>query len=140
MRIDKIDEGIIRLLRENARHSNTFIALQLGVSEASVRKRITALTQEKIIRKFTVVTDEEKLALNALVFVSVASGTPTEEVSRKIKSVKCVDKLYEVTGPQDVCVLVKANSIDQINTAVDEIRHISQVTNTETKMILKIYD
>ncbi len=140
MRLDKIDEGIIRLLRENARHSNTYIAQQLGVSEASVRKRITTLLDGKIIRKFTVLTDEEKLALNALVFVTVSSGTPTEEVARKIKNIKGVDRIYEVTGPQDICVLVKANSMDQINMTVDEIRHTSQVTNTETKMILKIYD
>jgi Lrp/AsnC family transcriptional regulator for asnA, asnC and gidA len=50
--IDQTDVDIINLLREDGRIQNTDVARRLGVSEATVRKRIARLVQEKVISHY----------------------------------------------------------------------------------------
>lgn len=48
--IDEMDAKIITLLRQNGRRSNVEIGRQLGIAEATVRKRIERLVREEVIQ------------------------------------------------------------------------------------------
>ena len=54
MMIDKIDEMILNILRENSRRTNVDIGNAVGLSEGAVRNRIQALIDSEIIKKFTI--------------------------------------------------------------------------------------
>lgn len=51
-KIDQTDVDIINLLREDGRIQNTDVARRLGVSEATVRKRVARLLREKVISHY----------------------------------------------------------------------------------------
>lgn len=140
MKLDRLDSEIIRILKEDARVSNVEVAKRLGISEANIRKRIAGLRETGIITKFTIETEEERKKLNALTFVSVTQGIPTEEVADRIKKLKGVKKVFELAGDIDICAIVDGNSIEEVNDAVDSIRHIPQVAKTDTKIILKVWE
>ena len=46
-------------------------------------------------------------------------------------------KIYEITGQYDICVIVQAPTISEINICIDNLRKISGVTDTNTVIILK---
>ncbi len=48
-----------------------------------------------------------------------------------------VKKIYEITGQYDICVIVQAPTISEINACIDNLRKISGVTDTNTVIILK---
>jgi Lrp/AsnC family transcriptional regulator for asnA, asnC and gidA len=48
--IDELDAKIITLLRQNGRRSNVEIGRQLGIAEATVRKRIERLVREGVMQ------------------------------------------------------------------------------------------
>ncbi len=69
--IDKLDMKIIKLLEEDASLPYTEIARRLKLNESTVRKRVAALKQKGIIRKFTVVIEPSKIGFNTAAIIGV---------------------------------------------------------------------
>ena len=133
---DRIDDLLIGVLREDARASNTRIATKLGLSESAVRRRIDNLKSSGRIRRFTVDVDDRELS-SAITWVSVDPGTPTRQVSEKIRGVKGVESVYETAGQFDIAVVVKGANIGDVNATIEGIRRTAGVTGTNTTMVLR---
>jgi Lrp/AsnC family transcriptional regulator for asnA, asnC and gidA len=92
--LDEIDTRILELLEEDARRSFTEIAEKLKVSESSIRKRVSALQKEGVIKKFTIKVDHAKLGLNTVAIVGIdVDSDKMLEIAQKLcdfKDVKCV--------------------------------------------------
>jgi Lrp/AsnC family transcriptional regulator, involved in the regulation of lysine biosynthesis len=112
------------------------LAKQVGLSEAAVRRRISNLTKDGTIRRFTVEVNEPQLT-GAITYVSVSPSNPTSEVSKKIRDVRGVEMIYETTGEFDIAAIIKGPNIAEVNKSVEEIRRISGVLNTNTTIILR---
>lgn len=139
MVMDKIDEKLISLLKENSRASYIELAKKVGLSEAAVRRRVKILVEKGIIRKFTIQIGLEQGA-NALTLIAVSPSTPTTKVSERLKNIKGVQTVYEITGQYDIAALLSAPNIPEINKCVDEIRKVDGVANTNTIIILRILE
>lgn len=135
--MDKTDEQILTILREDSRLPFVEIAAKVGLSEAAVRRRVANLVKARTIRRFTIDVDEPQTATSAVTYVSVSPSAPTADVSRKLKSVKGVETIYETTGPFDIAAIIKGASISEVNKSVEEIRRLDGVLKTETTIILR---
>jgi DNA-binding Lrp family transcriptional regulator len=54
-----------------------------------------------------------------------------------LQDIEGVKVIYEITGQYDVAVIISADSINEINRSIDEIRRIQGVSNTDTVIILR---
>jgi len=135
MRKDKVDEHILEFLRKDSRESFVEIGKKLNLSESAIRHRVKNMVDNGAITKFTV--DEEGGQPEALVLVSADSSIDTSKVSLKLTKLNGIKKIYEITGQYDICVIVQAPTISEINTCIDNLRKISGVTDTNTVIILK---
>jgi DNA-binding Lrp family transcriptional regulator len=135
--LDKTDELILQILREDSRLAFVDIASKVGLSEAAIRRRVSNLVKEGTIRRFTVDVDEPQTATSAITYVSVSPSAPTADVSKKLKSVKGVETIYETTGPFDIAAIIKGASISEVNKSFEEIRRLDGVLKTETTIILR---
>lgn len=92
--LDEIDARILELLEEDARRSFTEMAEKLKVSESSIRKRVSALQKEGVIKKFTIKVDHAKLGLNTVAIVGIdVDSDKMLEIAQELcdfKEVKCV--------------------------------------------------
>jgi DNA-binding Lrp family transcriptional regulator len=134
--LDKVDEQILGLLREDSRVSFVEVAGKVGLSEAAVRRRISNLVKYGTIKRFTIEVSEPQLT-SAITYVSVSPSNPTSEVSKKIRTVQGVETIYETTGSFDIAAIIKGPNIAEVNKSVEEIRRISGVLNTNTTIILR---
>ncbi|SVB10166.1 uncharacterized protein METZ01_LOCUS163020 [marine metagenome] len=87
------------------------------------------------ITKFTI--EEGGGQPEALVLVSADSSIDTSKVSLKLTKLNGIKKIYEITGQYDICVIIQAPTINEINVCIDDLRKISGVTDTNTVIILK---
>ena len=55
-----------------------------------------------------------------------------KEVYNQIKQIKFVKEVYHVFGQFDFVVIIHANSLSELNEAVDKIRSINGVVKTQT--------
>jgi Lrp/AsnC family transcriptional regulator for asnA, asnC and gidA len=68
--IDSLDKQLVEILQENARVTNAALAGQLGVSEATVRRRIHKLLEKDVIR-IRAVADPFKLGFAFIVIIGL---------------------------------------------------------------------
>lgn len=135
--MDKTDEQILKLLREDSRLPFVEIAAKVGLSEAAVRRRVSNLVSSGTIKKFTLVVEDAKESTSAITYVAVAPSHPTSDVSKKLASIQGVETIYETTGPFDIAAVIKGPNIAEVNRSVEEIRRIDGVLKTETTIVLR---
>ena len=132
---DNTDEKILGFLRDDSRGSFVEIGKKLKLSESAGRRRVKNMVDSGAITKFTV--EEGGDQPEALVLVSADSSIDTSKVSLKLTKLDGIKKIYEITGQYDICVIVQASTINEINACIDDLRKISGVTDTNTVIILK---
>lgn len=134
--LDEVDLKLLRLLRDNARMSYARLAQELGLSESAVRKRIAKLVKNGVIKKFTVIYDTGN-EIRAFILVRTQPPAPVPEVSQKILKMEHVEAVYEVTGDYDILVVVRGETIDDVNKSIDYIRSIPGVAATNSMIVLR---
>jgi DNA-binding Lrp family transcriptional regulator len=134
--LDKTDEKIISILKADARKAFVEIAQEIGLSESAVRRRVKNLVDLGAIKKFTIEMGLSNKT-SAITLISVSPSIDTSKVSERLKSLKGVDTVYEITGQYDIVAIVSAPTIAEINKSIDEVRRISGVDDTNTVIILR---
>ncbi|MEM3068382.1 MAG: Lrp/AsnC family transcriptional regulator [Nitrososphaerales archaeon] len=134
--MDKIDQQIIGILKENSRLTYSAIGKKIGLSEVAIRKRIKNLMSRGVIKRFTIEVNISQRA-NAIVLISVSPSTSTSSISEKLSKIEGVKDVHEITGQYDIFVNISAPSIAEVNKCVDDIRSIEGVVNTNTMIILR---
>ena len=125
--MDDTDVEILNLLRGNSRMKNTEIARQICLTERAVRARIEKLTRERIIKKFTVETSPIGVEGIVLIDTNVGRTTAVKEKARQLS-----DSVFECSGEFDVAVRLRADSLNELNKKVDELRAFPGVLRTST--------
>ncbi|MCX6658344.1 MAG: Lrp/AsnC family transcriptional regulator [Euryarchaeota archaeon] len=125
--MDDTDVKILNLLRGNSRMKNTEIARQISLTERAVRARIEKLTRERVIKKFTVETSPIGVEGIVLIDTNVGRTTAVKEKARQLS-----DSVFECSGEFDVAVRLRADSLDELNKKVDELRAFPGVLRTST--------
>ena len=136
MHKDKIDDEILRILKDDSRESFVDIGKKLKLSESAVRRRVKNLTDAKIIKKFTLEIGEQN-STKAIVLISVESSMDTSKVSAKLTKLEGVQTVYEITGQYDIAVIISSPNIMEINQSIDSLRKITGVSDTNTVIILR---
>jgi len=125
--MDETDVRILNLLRENSRMKNTEIARQVNLTERAVRARIEKLTREGIIKKFTIETSPVGVEGIVLIDTNVGRTPAVKDKARQLS-----DSIFECSGEFDVAVRLRADSLDELNKKVDELRAFPGVIRTST--------
>jgi len=133
---NEFDKRILEILRMDSRKSFVDIGKEIGLSESAIRRRIKNLIDGGSISRFTIEENASKMT-SAITLLSVASSNDTNSVASKLQSVPGVQIIYEITGQYDIAVIISANSINEINSSIDDIRRIEGVSNTDTVIILR---
>jgi DNA-binding Lrp family transcriptional regulator len=132
--MDDLDHEILSILRRDARTPYTEIAERVGTSEGTIRNRVERMTDEGIIERFTVATRTGNI--KAMVEVSVAVDVNTSEVSKAMAEWDDVDFVWQVSGEQDVVLIVDTADTAAVNDLITRARELDEVKSTKTRLIL----
>ena len=133
--IDNLDKRILEIMKKDSRCPYVEIAEKLGVSEGTVRSRVHKMTEDGIIRGFTIKTSSKNV--KPLVEVRIDVNTDTEEIARKLSEYDGVTEVFEVTGDQDIIAIVDVESSQSLNEIIERVRRYDNVLSTRTRLILK---
>ncbi|HMN62624.1 MAG TPA: Lrp/AsnC ligand binding domain-containing protein, partial [Anaerolinea sp.] len=75
--------------------------------------------------------------INAMVMVAVESHVYTGAVVRRLKNLKQVSNVYEITGDYDISAYVKVPNTQDLNNFIEELRAMAGVKLTDTRVVLK---
>ncbi|MDR0778561.1 MAG: Lrp/AsnC family transcriptional regulator [Methanomassiliicoccaceae archaeon] len=133
--MDDLDENIIDVLKKDSRRPFVEIAEQLQVSEGTIRSRVRRLTDDGVIKGFTIKTSSRNV--KAMVEIRVDVNTNTEDVADFLSNREGVTEVYEVTGDQDIIAIVDVETSQQLNDIIESVRRQDNILSTRTRLILK---
>ncbi|MFQ6080961.1 MAG: winged helix-turn-helix transcriptional regulator [Candidatus Bathyarchaeia archaeon] len=134
--MDETDREIIKILKRNGRATYIDIGKKVGLSEGAVRKRVKALVDSGVIKRFTIKVGLVEGA-EAITLLSVNPSFPTSDISEVLQKIPNVETVYEVTGQYDIAVIISALNITEVNHCVEKIRRVNGVVNTNTMIVLR---
>ncbi len=138
--MDEIDHKLISLLRVNARDSVATLAHRLGVSRGTVTNRIAKLEAQGVIVGYTVRLrpDVKQDQINAWMSIAV-EGNQTRRVIAELLGEPSIAVLHDTNGRWDLLAQLRAETLAEMSQALERIRLIKGISNTETSIHLVTY-
>ena len=134
MKQDDIDDKILGLLKNNSRSTNVEIAKNVGLTEGAVRNRIDHLVKNGAITRFTIETSTKN---SFFAIVMLKARNETKKMMAEINESKLARDAYEISGDFDGCVIIEGNTLEEIDSKIDELRKLKDVSDTKTFISLK---
>ena len=136
--MDRLDYGIIDLLRQNARAGYGDIGDRIGLSASAVKRRVDRLVADKVIRSFTIQVDPaiEGLATEAYVELFCRGTVSPDELRRILSAVPDVVDAGTVTGSADAMVHMRSRDIASLEVALERVRNAPNVESTRSQIVL----
>src|SRR5207237_6178767 len=133
--IDEIDQRIIEALQQDGRRPFTKIAADLGISEASVRQRVSNLINNQVMQ-IVAVTNPIKLGFSLASMIGIrVSGDRLMEVAQEISAFDEVIYLILFTVIFDMLAEVVCLDIDHlVNFLTEKLYKVQGVQQAETYM------
>lgn len=136
--MDDKDKQIIKILKDDSRTGYGIIGSAIGLSEGAVRKRVKTLTDEGIIRKFTLEINVAE-GTQAITLLETNPAYPTQEVSKRIKEISNVETIYEVTGEYDIIAVISGMNVVEVNECIEKIRRVEGVMKSNSMIVLRSF-
>lgn len=139
--LDDIDRRMIALLRQDARASVTTLAGALGIARGTAQARLTRLTREGVIRRFTVDLADPAAPdmMQATTLIQVA-GTATRQVHRALSRMPQVSALYSTNGAWDMVAMLELGTLAEFDQVLARIRDLPGIANSESCLLLRRLD
>jgi Lrp/AsnC family transcriptional regulator, regulator for asnA, asnC and gidA len=133
-RTDDLDLKILSELAKDASVSVPKLSKKINVNASVVYSRIKRLSKRGLIRKFTIVINDEALGFSVKALTGINMDSKLRDnVLNELFKIPEVREVSEVTGRFDVLVTMNARSLDEMHQLISEkIGHVEGVQKTET--------
>lgn len=141
LQLDSKDQGLLAMLRADARTSVVDLAKRLGTSRATVQNRMKRLEETGVISGYTVLigAELEKPAVRALMSIQAKSASEASVIAQ-LRGNPHVAAVHHTTGRWDLIAEIQSDSLSSFNKIVGAVRLIDGVSATETNLLLDSYD
>ncbi len=137
---DDLDRKIIERLQSDGRASHADMARQLEVSEGTVRRRLTALLQSRIIR-VVAIAEPEQLGFHTSAFIGLqVDPSRIETVAERLAELPETEHVAIITGAYDILIWVNLPSAEALADflhhrvgTVEGVRQTQTFVSLETK-------
>ena len=131
--MDNTDISVLELLVSDARHTDSELAVMLGISQEELRGRKEKLERDGVIIGYSAVVNTEKLendSVSALI----------EVIAEQLYQFDEVKSCYLMSGAYDLMLIVEGKNINAVARFVSErLSILDNVQSCATHFILKRY-
>ncbi|MBN9243036.1 MAG: Lrp/AsnC family transcriptional regulator [Mesorhizobium sp.] len=135
--MDDLDHKLITLLRHDARRSVSDLAVDLGVSRATVKARMERLERSGDIVGYTVIlrADAVDQRIRGIMMIEI-EGHAADRVVRALGGFSEVSTIHTTNGRWDLVVELGTASLTEFDAVLRRIRLIPGITGSETSLLL----
>jgi Lrp/AsnC family leucine-responsive transcriptional regulator len=135
--VDATDIRILSMLVENSRRTYSEMAQALGITEATVRRRVRTLVQKGLILGFTTRINFGAVENTVKAFIHLAVAPDRlREVISKLQGHPRVAAVHRVTGQRNLLLVALFVSIAELQDFVDDFLRLEGVSDTEVQIVM----
>jgi Lrp/AsnC family transcriptional regulator, regulator for asnA, asnC and gidA len=133
-RFDELDMRILSELTNDASISVPQLSKKLNINASVLYSRIKRLVKRNLIKKFTVIVNENMLGVNVKATVGINRDPKLKDpIHSELLKIPEVRSLSEITGRFDMIVTINARTLEELhNVVIERIGKIEGIQNTET--------
>lgn len=135
--MDQLDEQLITLLRHDARRSISDLAIDVGVSRATVRSRVERLEKAGEIIGYTVIlrADAVDQRVRGIMMIDI-EGHAADRVIRTLGGFSEVSTIHTTNGRWDLVIELGTQTLSEFDAVLRRVRLIPGITGSETSLLL----
>lgn len=142
MKLDRTDYRILHHLQNNARISNIELADAVGLSPSPCLRRVKALEQAGVIKRYAGIVDPGSVGLPISIFVNVSlarqENLGLKQFEENIRSYPEVMECYLMTGSSDYLVRIVVPDLQAYERFLaDKLTRIPGIANIQSSFALK---
>lgn len=140
-----IEEKVLKILKEDCRISDEQISVMLDVEESEITKVRKELEKNNIIKKYSIVVNNDKLDDQSVFAFIDCKVTPTkgvgyDDIAKKIYKFPEVHSLFLVSGVCDLRVVVKGKTMQDVAFFVAEkLAREEGILSVQSSFLLRTY-
>lgn len=133
--LSQVDQDLLRLLALDARVTNRSLALQLGMTEGTVRSRIRRLQQDGLL-SFSVVVGLAAARKSQLAFINIEADIERMvEVATEISNLPFIHTVLLTTGQFNITAMGFFEDLEAVvQTASERVLLVDGVRHVETSI------
>jgi len=141
-RFDELDMKLLYELTTDGSISVPTLSKKLGINASVLYSRIKRLMKKKLIKKFTIETDDSLLGIGVKASVGINRDPKFKDsIHKQFMNTTEVISISEVTGRFDIIIQVYAKNLEALHSVViEKIGKIEGILNTETFVELQKTD
>ncbi|MEP5765276.1 MAG: Lrp/AsnC family transcriptional regulator [Halieaceae bacterium] len=142
MDLDRTDYRILHHIQNNARISNVELAESVGLSPSPCLRRVKALEQAGVIKRYAGIVDAGAVGLPISIFINVSlerqERSHLEDFENSIRANPEVMECYLMTGSSDYLVRIVVPDLQAYERFLaDKLTRIPGVANIQSSFALK---
>ncbi len=136
--LDRIDQQIVALLRENARRSFQDIGSRVSLSAPAVKRRVDRLEEAGVIRGYSAVLDHVALGwtTHAVVSLYCEGQMSGAEILAAAGRQPEVTAAHTVAGEASAILHLHARDTEHLEEALERLRDSKGILRTQTQVVL----
>jgi Lrp/AsnC family transcriptional regulator for asnA, asnC and gidA len=131
MEVDPTSRQIIAMLQRDGRCPNTVIARSMGISEASVRSRIQALTSAGILQ-IVGLTDPGNMGFGVMAMIGVQASNDLNRIAELVSTWPETTYVVISAGSYDLLIELVCTDNNDLLRIVERLRAVDGVRSTES--------
>jgi Lrp/AsnC family transcriptional regulator, leucine-responsive regulatory protein len=137
MILDTTDHTLVAALQENAQLRLEDLAKLVHMVPSSVHERLRRLTNDGVIRAWTIDVDADAFGLHVLAYIGVRASKPCSKLMPAMESIAAIEECHSVAGENGLMLKVRVASTAALLELVEQLRQIPGVDGTESSIVLK---
>ncbi|MGE3858395.1 MAG: Lrp/AsnC family transcriptional regulator [Nitrososphaeraceae archaeon] len=137
--LDYVNCRILDVLSKNSSLPFVELAKQIGISDATIHTRVKKLLTLGIIKKFTIIVDNNLLGYDHLAFINLKiENGRTEETTKNLMEIDEILEIHEIYNKFDLMIKIRSKNLDDLrNIIVNRILSINFIKETELITVLR---
>lgn len=131
------DVEILRALRDDCRKPMGLVGESIGISKATVSRRVSKLEEDGIIKGYDLNVDSSKLGImKSLVFMQIM-GTPASVVIEQLQAYKEISTIYKAFGDHNIVCVMHTRSVDELYEVIQtKLLKMPSIRNVEVDILV----
>lgn len=143
--VSEEDRRLLNILSRDCRLSPEELAVQTGLSEDYIVKKINQWEKDKVIVKYGALINYDLLGedkVTAFIDVKVLSqrGQGYDKIAQRFQKFPEIKSVYLMSGDFDLCLVVEGKNMHEIAQFVsDKLSPLELIETTSTRFVLRRY-
>ncbi len=136
--LNRKDVEILRALRSDCRKPMGLVGESVGISKATVSRRVSKMEEDGFIKGYDLNVDSSKLGVMRSVVSIQIVGSPVSIVIEQLQGYKEISAIYKAFGDHNIVCIVYSRSVDELYEMIQtKLLKMPSVRNVEVDILVE---